>query len=323
MTRSNDKHAFAVGLFILVGIAIIIVGIFVVGNQQKFFTKRFTVKSRFDSIGGLQPGNNIWLSGVKVGTVKAIRFYGEAQVEITMNIDENARDRIWKNSMARISSDGIIGNKIVILYGGSPGAGVVENDDLLKSSKGISTDEVMGVLETNNTNLLQITSNLKEITGQIRSGQGTLGALIYGNDLQQDLQVTLRNFRQASIKGQEMMAGLSEFSHKLNNGQGLIHELITDTSVFDGLQNSMKTLNETIENASSFINNLEAASSALADKSKPAGAILHDEEVAKDLKDIITNLKAGSKKLDEDLEALQHNFLLRGYFRKKAKGKVE
>lgn len=322
MTRSNKKHAFAVGLFILIGIAIIVTGIFTVGNQEKFFTKKFIIKTSFRDVGGLQAGNNIWLSGVKVGTVKAIRFQGESEVEVSLNIDEAARLRIWKNSLARISSDGFIGNKIVIIYGGGSGAGIVEDNDQLKSTKGISTDEIMGVLASNNDNLLQITSNLKDITTRIRSGEGTLGALIYEKDWQQDLQLTLVHFRQAAARSESVMAALQGFSDQLNSGRGLIHELITDTVVFRSLQASMLQLNEAITKASILIDTLNVAGGSLTATDKPAGMLLNDEAVARDVKEIITNLKTGSQKLDEDLKALQHNFLFRGYFRKKEKGKL-
>lgn len=323
MSLSNNKHAFAVGLFILIGIAIIIAGVFMVGSQEKFFTKRFAIKSRFNDVGGLQPGNNIWLSGVKIGTVKAIRFAGDAKVEIIMNIDEAARSRIWKNAMARISTDGFIGNKIVIIYGGSSDAGTVADNDLLNSSKGVSTDEVMDVLALNNDNLLEITTNFKDITAQIRAGKGALGSLIYEKDIQKDLQATLQHFRQAGVRSEEVMAGLQDFTSTLNNGKGLVHELLTDTSIFHSLQISMQQLNSTIATASSFMNNLDTASNALSEKDKPVGMLLHDEGTAKELKEIITNLRTGSQKLDEDLQALQHNFLLRGYFKKKAKGKIK
>lgn len=322
MTRSNKKHAFAVGLFILIGIAIIVTGIFTVGNQEKFFTKKFIIKTSFRDVGGLQAGNNIWLSGVKVGTVKAIRFQGESEVEVSLNIDEAARSRIWKNSLARISTDGFIGNKIVIIYGGASEAGIVEDNDKLKSTKGISTDEIMGVLASNNDNLLEITSNLKDITTRIRSGKGILGALVYEKDWQQDLQLTLVHFRKAAARSESVMVALQGFTDQLASGRGLVHELITDTVVFRSLQASMLQLNEAITKASILMDTLNAAGSSLTARDKPAGMLLNDEAVARDVKEIITNLKAGSQKLDEDLKALQHNFLFRGYFRKREKGKL-
>jgi phospholipid/cholesterol/gamma-HCH transport system substrate-binding protein len=68
-----------------------------------------------------------------------------------------------------------------------------------------------------------------------------------------------------------------------------------------------------------IVDNFQRASEGLNDSSKALGSLLHDTQLADDLKTILKNLNAGSQKLDEDLEALQHNFLLRGFFRKKAK----
>jgi len=67
------------------------------------------------------------------------------------------------------------------------------------------------------------------------------------------------------------------------------------------------------------MDNMEAASAKLKENDNPLGALLHDEETAKNLKEMIDNLNTASEKLNEDLEAVQHNFLFRGYFKKKEK----
>ena len=65
--------------------------------------------------------------------------------------------------------------------------------------------------------------------------------------------------------------------------------------------------------------NLKATSEKLNNKDNVAGVLLNDPQAAASVKGTLSNLQTSSQKLDEDLEALQHNFLLRGFFRKKAK----
>src|ERR1700750_1567954 len=100
----------AVGIFISLGIAILIVAIFTIGGQHKAFVKSFRVHILFDDVQGLQPGNNVWLAGMKVATVKTIEFYHNSQVAVTLNIEKKAQPHIAGDSKARISTDGLVGN---------------------------------------------------------------------------------------------------------------------------------------------------------------------------------------------------------------------
>lgn len=72
--KNDNKRSVTVGIFVLIGIAILVVGILTLGAQQKAFVKSIRVTSVFDDVGGLQTGNNVWFSGVKIGTVKKSIF---------------------------------------------------------------------------------------------------------------------------------------------------------------------------------------------------------------------------------------------------------
>src|ERR1700712_4690619 len=119
MSTASNKRSVIVGIFILIGIVILIVGVLTLGGQRKSFVKAISVDAVFDDVGGLQKGNNVWFSGVKIGTVKRIHFSGDSKVEISMNIDDASKEYIHKDARARISTDGLIGNKIIVIYGGT------------------------------------------------------------------------------------------------------------------------------------------------------------------------------------------------------------
>jgi phospholipid/cholesterol/gamma-HCH transport system substrate-binding protein len=98
MNNTDYKRPLIVGIFIFTGLVIFIIGVFAIGSQQKIFEKKINLKIIFDDVSGLQAGNNVWLSGVKVGTVKKISFYGSTQVEITMNIERSFQSHIYRNA---------------------------------------------------------------------------------------------------------------------------------------------------------------------------------------------------------------------------------
>src|SRR5476651_133527 len=122
MESGDSKRAVIVGIFIALGIVIFVVGIFTLGSNQKSFGGGLTINSVFDDVSGLKKGGGVWFSGVKVGTITNIKFIGISQVAVKMNIDKSTQEYIHRNASVRISSDGLIGNKIVTIDGGSPQA---------------------------------------------------------------------------------------------------------------------------------------------------------------------------------------------------------
>lgn len=104
----------------------------------------------FDNVGGLQSGNNIWFSGVKIGTVSGLHFYKDSQVEVTIRIDIKAQEYIRKDAKIKIGSDGLIGNKILEIYGGSLKSEIVEDGDVLQVEKTFTQEDMVNTLQENN-----------------------------------------------------------------------------------------------------------------------------------------------------------------------------
>jgi phospholipid/cholesterol/gamma-HCH transport system substrate-binding protein len=319
MSEQQIGKRVAVGVFIFVGLAILVVGIFTIGNQHKAFVKTISARAIFDDIQGLQPGNNVWLSGMKVGTVKKISFYGNSQVEIILSIEKQAQPHIRKDAKAKISTDGLVGNKIVVIYGGADNSPAIADNDQLQTEHIAGMQEMMSTLQASNGNLLEITGNLRTISKKLNDGQGSLGELINDPSIADHLRSSIDHLRAASASSEKMIANLQDFSAGLHKPGGLANELVNDTAVFQQIKGTVAKLNEAATTASDFSASLRTAGQGLNDKNTPVGMILHDEETAADLQRMIKNLRVSSKELSDDLEAVQHNFLLRGFFRKKNK----
>jgi phospholipid/cholesterol/gamma-HCH transport system substrate-binding protein len=319
MSTTSRKRAVTVGIFTLLGLIIFIAGILLLGGQQRTFQKKMKVKALFDNVGGLQEGNNVWFSGVKVGTVDKIKFISNSQVEVTMNIEQQIQKYIRRNAKARISSEGFIGNKIVEIFGGTMNRPIIENEGVLGVERALSTDEIMATLQQNNLNLLAITNNFKDISKRLSAGEGSVGKLLNDQTLANSLESTAISLKLASSNAQRFATNMSEFSSRLQTKGSLANDLVTDTVVFSRLRATAQQMEEVSNQATNIANDLKNASSNLSGTNTPLGALLNDQETAQNLKLTLRNLQSGTEKLDENMEALQHNFLLRGFFRKKAK----
>lgn len=316
---TDNRKKITVGIFIAIGILIFLLGIFTLGSQKKTFVKSFTLSVIFNDIQGLKKGNNVWFSGVKIGTIRKIEFFGTSQVKVYLSIEEDVHKYIHKDAGASISADGLIGNKIVVLTGGNPKFPFVEDGDVLKVNTALSTDDIMKTLQVNNKNLVDITSDFRVLSKNLIDGKGAAGALLSDQELAMNFKSMVANLNQTAVATAQASKDLNRFGKTLNTKNGLMDKMLTDTTVFQKLKQSAATLQKSVESASSLAANLDAASAKLKTTDNAAGLLLNDHQTAEQVKAIMLNLEKSSKKLDEDLEALQSNFLFRGFFKKRAK----
>ncbi len=319
MSAEKNKRTVIVGLFVTIGLLILIVGVFTLGGQKKAFAPSIDIQAVFDNVNGLQKGDNVWFSGVKVGVVKSIEFNGSSQIRVIMHIERKAREFIRKDAKAKVGAEGFIGNKLVVIYGGSEKAGPIEGGEHLMVEKTLSTDDMMATLQKNNENLVAITTDFKTVSNRLVNGEGTAGALLTDASLYKSLASTASNLQVAARNSQLLSSRIAEYTAQLEKPGSLANGLVHDTVIMTSLQAAVKQINDAANAAKSFTLNLKTVSDQLRTDNNAAGVLLNDQEAAEDLKAILENLNSGSRKLDEDLEALQHNFLFRGYFRKKAK----
>lgn len=316
MSTSPNKRGIMVGVFIIVGLIFLLAGVLTIGNLHETFKQKIKVTVLFEDVNGLQAGNNIWFSGVKIGTVNKLKFIGKSQVRVTMKIDEKAVPFIRKDAKVKISTDGLIGNKILVIYGGTELAPNVQEGDTLGIEKTFSTEDMMNTFQENNKNFLVISENFKKLSIKLANGEGSIGKLLNDETLYKNIASTTASLQLASANAQHMVATLSNFSSKLEKKGTLANQLVTDTVVFNSLKKSVLKMQQMADTAKQLVSNLKEASK---NPNSPVGVLLHDEKAGAELKAAITNLESSSKKLDEDLEAIQHSFLLRRYFKNKAK----
>ncbi|MFW5831030.1 MAG: MlaD family protein [Prolixibacteraceae bacterium] len=284
------------GIFIVIGIAIFVIAIFIIGKQQNLFNPVFKVTTSFFNISGLQVGNNVRFSGIDVGTVSNIKIINDSTVQVDMLIRKDVQEFIKSDSYASISSSGIIGDKIIIITQGSTNSPVAKDGEHILSKEPLETDDIMKSLQTTAGHAEVISLQLAEVMMNINSGKGMLGRLIQDSTIAENVNLTIENFKKSS-------EGLDETIE------------VTKENVFAFMESLQKTAAKT-EVAS---NQLGEIMTKINSGEGAIGMLLKDTSIVNNIDETIINLKESSIGLNENMEALKHNFLFRGYYRRQAK----
>jgi len=124
--KKDAGSTIKLGVFISLGVAVLILGIYFIGEKQQIFKKTFRVSGVFRDVAGLQEGNNVRFSGINVGTVDNIRIASDSSVRVEILIGEGTRQFIKKDAVASIGSEGLMGNKILVITPGTGGQAEIE-----------------------------------------------------------------------------------------------------------------------------------------------------------------------------------------------------
>lgn len=202
METHKEKFKVRLGIFVVVGLLLFVLAIFIIGKQKNLFDPVIKVTSTFYNVSGLQVGNNVRFSGINVGTVDRISILNDSTVLVDMLIKTSVQKFIKADSEVGIGSEGIIGDKLLVISQGSTDSPMVKNGQLLVSTEPVETDAIIQSVEATALNAEIITSELAEVMISINNGKGTLGRLIKDSTIANNLSRTMQNLRTSS-KGLE------------------------------------------------------------------------------------------------------------------------
>jgi phospholipid/cholesterol/gamma-HCH transport system substrate-binding protein len=206
MSRDEAMRELRAGLFLTVSVAILVVAVFLIGRSQTLFAHRMHLSTEFADTSGLVVGAPVRLAGVDVGVVQTIRFSddpGNRLVRVTLAVDRRYADRMRADSIARLSSKGLLGDVLIDITVGSAEEPPLADGARLRAqeSEGLTT----------------ILATLKDAIDQVKTLAGTVGTrvdAVFTDDLAHDLQ-----------RVAHAAAGVME---QVESGDGLAHTVIYD-----------------------------------------------------------------------------------------------
>ncbi len=289
------------GIFIFLGIAILVVAIFMLGGKEQLFSSTFSVKAYFKSVQGLKSGATVRLSGIDVGTVKDVSIVNDTtgRVQVTMSIKEDVARFIRTDTKASIETEGLVGNKVVVLSIGSATAEQIIDGGTIGTKEPLSFADVLEETHGIMGYTKQMTKDLSEIIGRVNRGEGSIGKLLVNDDLYTSA-TNLTNQADQSLKSiTSELDKVTALFDKLGEG---VKNVVTrvDTTVGDldavinGVKNGKGIIGEMLVNGSPFDSTFRAAVS--------------------NIEKTTVDARLAASRLAENMEALKHNWLFKSYF---------
>lgn len=344
--NNESSNNWKLGIFVTAGILLFIIAIYFIGVNRNLFGSNFVLRSEFKNVSGLKQGSNVRLSGINIGTVSKIDFISDSLVSVKLVIRKDVQKYIKTDAVASIASDGLMGDKILIISPGTTSTTIVKDNDIITSYKTIEIDDILSSVKQSTDNAKAITDELVKFSGKMNNKNSLLTKIMTNKDFASRIDRTVENMQLSSKE-------LAKFTFILNNKNGTASKIFTDKKWADHIENSISNLRNSSQEISMFtkklndknnvfsqlssndslaisikntLRNLEKSSddliqftSKINNDENVLSKLTNNPKLGKSVDSTIINIEKGVGELREIEAAAKNNFLLRGYFNKKKK----
>jgi phospholipid/cholesterol/gamma-HCH transport system substrate-binding protein len=314
--KKSSSQKIGLGVFVILGTILLVTALYFIGNRQNIFGNNMTINAYFNNVNGLKLGNNVRYSGIFTGTVSKIEMTDEALILVEMIIEEKLGKKIKTNAVATIGTNGLVGSTIVNII---PQEGVfpfLKSGDTIQTYSKIGADDMLNTLSTTNENAALLMSDLLDITTQIRKGKGTIGMLINDSLVAQDLKQSIFQLKKTAAGASNTIAKLNAIVSSIDLEESVAGVLLNDSiaagkmsNVLTNLEKSSASIDSITSNLNIYLKQIKAGEGAL-------NYVVNDENLTKDIDSTMSNIKEATYRFNENMEAMRHNFLFRGYYKK-------
>ncbi|GGD41708.1 MlaD family protein [Muriicola marianensis] len=312
-TRANNIR---LGVFVVIGTVLLVIAAYLIGNQQNLFGNTFQLNADFKNASGLQKGNNVRFSGINVGTVNRIEMINDTTIKVYMIIDDKMRDHIRKDAVAMIGTDGLVGSMLVNIVPSEGDTLLVEPGDQLRSYSKIATQDILSTLNTTNENAALLTADLLKVSQALVRGKGTFGRLLNDTVMAGDLQQTITNLKQTSSQANAALSELNKIMQKIDFEQSAAGLLLADSLTTNQIRSVINNLESSSQGLENVVIKLDTLMTGIDREGGAVRYLTQDTLLVRQLENTVKNVEEGVEKFNQNMEALKHNFLTRGYFRK-------
>jgi phospholipid/cholesterol/gamma-HCH transport system substrate-binding protein len=338
-------HAWAIGLFLTLGIGLFTAILFLIGNRHDVFGKHVEFYAEFSDIGGLPRGAQVRVAGIEAGEVKGIEIPASpaSKFRLKLQVRTNARGMIRTDSLVSIKTEGIVGDKYVFIREGTTAAAEAPDGSTLPSKEpfdlGAALEKGSALLDKSSALVDNLQGSVTDLHGRIDVALDSVTKTV--NHVDGLVAVVQPDIKKMAGNASQITETINAIVSDVNAGKGPVGLLLKDEATRKQLQATLSnaqqaSLNlndasaradrvladvqsrELASKAQAILENVQAMSEQLNQTIK--GALAPDnmgEDGATNLRETLSNLNRGTANLADDTEALKHEFFFRGFFKKR------
>jgi phospholipid/cholesterol/gamma-HCH transport system substrate-binding protein len=256
-----------VGLFVLLGVGLAMVAIFIIGGSKRLWEPRVTYSTAFHDVAGLKPGAPVRMGGLDIGEVKSVGHDGDvddARIFVSMSVVKKEAGRIRADTVARVTGKGLLGDKMVELTVGSPDLPHVAAGSLLPSEE--PTDVFSAANKVASVTVKAIekieplaqqlgdpkfaedirgsASDVHSLLEAIVHGDGTMHQLFYDRAQADQLSQTIANLNRTTARLDAVLADAQDVTNHVRQGPGIAHAVIYDGDISKNAAGAVQELHE-------------------------------------------------------------------------------
>jgi phospholipid/cholesterol/gamma-HCH transport system substrate-binding protein len=303
-----STRAVGAGAFVLVGVALFTAALFMIGSRRMLFEDRFPLHTEFSRLGQLEVGAAVRVAGLDAGEVTDIGIpqTPSGKFRIRMEVRSDLHRLIRTDSLATTQTEGLVGASFVNIAPGTDAAAVVADGGTIP---GRDPFEMADLLQQASDTIGLVNDTVESLRGDITTAVQEVAetaqeahALV--TDIAPDIKVIADNGSRISSDSQRIVASIRE-------GKGTIGKLINDDSLYMRAREIADEAKAVMANVKEVSNEARRAISDFRSKDGPAQGLLGDMRVT------LTQAREATADLADNMEAMKHNFLLRGFFNRR------
>jgi phospholipid/cholesterol/gamma-HCH transport system substrate-binding protein len=235
VSAGRAKRAVRVGSIVLVAVVVLAVAVFLIGQENNLFSRKNRYFVDLKSVSGIKPGNPVELDGVSVGAVDRVilpRDPKKGFIQVWMKVDRQYGHRVRADSLVRIKTLGLLGDKFLELNSGSPEMPEIRDEGRLNAAPSTNVDALIASGTDVMDNISTISFQLKNILSRVDRGQGLLGELTSDSEPSRRLKANIF----------ATLDTIQRVANKVDTGPGPLPRLLNDRALADSLADSVASL---------------------------------------------------------------------------------
>ena len=311
------RRYLAVGIFIIAGITLFALGIFLVGSRHEAFSRHVFLYTEFADLDGITKGSKVQVAGMDAGQVDKIDVPNSpnGRFRVQMRVDERFHGLVRIDSVVTVDTEGVVGNTFLTIHPGSPDASIAQADSVLQSKPPVNMSDLLtnglGIMNDADATVKQVggklnialdgvngaIGNANDLLIGLKEGRGTAGMLLRDEKMADHIRETMSNVQSATSNLKQASAGVSSIVADAQQRQ--LPQKLDDTMT--QIRSGSTQANATIEQVHQSL-------------TQALGPDANGVTAGQNISQALSNVNVATGNMAEDTEALKHNFFFKGFF---------